>query len=171
MLAVGWRLLVTDHTAPWGVRFPQGSYAYQTHSTQYADFPHDAACSFPVHPTQLYSVAGLLLLFGILLLLRKKWNPFEGFVMPAYAVLYGVLRFIIEFYRGDGNPTGLSVRVQRFIIGLFQGDGDSSVSSVGVLSNQQVFCLGMIAGGIALFWYLRRQALKNPPATPASPSA
>jgi prolipoprotein diacylglyceryltransferase len=69
-----------------------------------------------------------LVLFAIMLLLRKKWNPFAGFTMPAYFVLYGVLRFIVEMYRGDHNPV-----------------------RIGGLTDQQVFALAAAGLGVILF--------------------
>lgn len=122
---------------PWAVRFPEGSPVYHAH------FPipsiSSPAWSHPVHPTQVYSIIGLLSICLILVILRKKWYPFLGFVMPLYFLLYGVLRFIIEFYRADGNPTSLGF---------------------GYLSDQQMFCLFMIVAGIALHVFLWRRGEK-----------
>lgn len=124
-----------DHL-PWAVRFPAGSPAYDAHAHRYSEFSvRTEHWSYLVHPTQIYSVLGLLAICGLLILLRSKWKPFTGFVMPLYFIFYGVFRFIIEFYRDDGNPTKLGL---------------------GYLSDQQVFCLIMIVTGVALFIGLRR---------------
>lgn len=62
-----------------------------------------------LHPTQLYeSGATLLILFFLLWLHRRK--RFSGQVFLSYAMLYSVVRFIIEFYRDDprGDIAGLT---------------------------------------------------------------
>ena len=53
-----------------------------------------------VIPTQLISVVFLLLIFCILLFLKKR-KKFNGQILLSYTFLYGIFRFIIEFYRGD----------------------------------------------------------------------
>lgn len=57
--------------------------------------------ALPVHPTQLYEAAGLLVLFLVLhaLYRRVKWPA--GMLFLLYAVGYAVLRFCVEFFRGD----------------------------------------------------------------------
>jgi phosphatidylglycerol:prolipoprotein diacylglycerol transferase len=50
------------------------------------------------HPTQLYSMAGSLVLFGILWKLRNH-KRFPGFLFVLYIILYSVLRFIVEYFR------------------------------------------------------------------------
>jgi phosphatidylglycerol:prolipoprotein diacylglycerol transferase len=55
----------------------------------------------PLHPTQLYEAgAELVILFG-LLLLERRGRSFPGRTFFSYLVVYGVSRFVIEFYRGD----------------------------------------------------------------------
>ncbi|NQU11876.1 prolipoprotein diacylglyceryl transferase [bacterium] len=69
---------------PWAVRFPA----------------HHPAHSYPVHPTQLYEAAGNLLLFaGLTLWYRQK--RFDGQIAWLYVLGYGVIRFVVEFFRGD----------------------------------------------------------------------
>lgn len=62
-----------------------------------------------LHPTQLYETAATLVIFMALLWLSRR-RRFEGQVMLAYAALYAVARFIIEFWRDDprGSLLGLS---------------------------------------------------------------
>lgn len=54
-----------------------------------------------LHPTQLYEAAAGLVLWGAMLLLEKRKGHFAGRTFWSFALLYSVLRFIIEFYRGD----------------------------------------------------------------------
>lgn len=88
---------------PWGIRFPEGSPAFNAHFPAGSDVEH---WSHLIHPTQIYSAIDLIAICVILLLLRRKWRPFDGFTLPVYLFLYGIHRFIVEMFRGDGNPSG-----------------------------------------------------------------
>jgi phosphatidylglycerol:prolipoprotein diacylglycerol transferase len=57
----------------------------------------------PLHPTQLYDAGAELLILGVLLFTERKGKPFAGRTFWMYLLLYGISRFIIEFYRGDPN--------------------------------------------------------------------
>jgi len=71
-------------TLPWAVTFPP---------------PHVMA-GIPVHPTELYEVAGNLAIFaGLSVFFRHRQH--DGQVWWLYVLSYGVLRFIVEFFRGD----------------------------------------------------------------------
>jgi phosphatidylglycerol:prolipoprotein diacylglycerol transferase len=54
----------------------------------------------PVHPVQLYSSVALLGLTAVLLRVRSR-SVFTGQVIAVYGILYGILRFNMEFFRGD----------------------------------------------------------------------
>ena len=62
-----------------------------------------------LHPTQLYESITMLLVFGILVLIHRK-KRFDGQVLIAYGIIYGIVRFTIEFFRDDprGNLFGLT---------------------------------------------------------------
>ncbi|MBA2737705.1 MAG: prolipoprotein diacylglyceryl transferase, partial [Pyrinomonadaceae bacterium] len=62
-----------------------------------------------LHPTQLYESITMLLVFGILVLIHRK-KRFDGQVLIAYGIIYGIVRFTIEFFRDDprGNLLGLT---------------------------------------------------------------
>jgi phosphatidylglycerol:prolipoprotein diacylglycerol transferase len=59
-----------------------------------------AVLDTPLHPTQLYSVAGALFTFIIIYSLRKR-KSFDGQLAMTWVFMYSGLRSIIEFYRGD----------------------------------------------------------------------
>ena len=67
---------------PWGVAFPRGLP------------PTDV----PVHPTQLYEAIALTLLAVLLFRWRRARRP-DAFVLGAYLILAGSIRFAIEFVR------------------------------------------------------------------------
>jgi phosphatidylglycerol:prolipoprotein diacylglycerol transferase len=74
-----------------------------------------------LHPTQLYEAGAALLILAVLLLIHRR-RRFEGQVILAYAMLYSVARFIIEYWRDDprGDLFGLSTS-QFIAIILFVG--------------------------------------------------
>lgn len=77
------------------------------------------ACSFqdpfhphvhtpPSHPTQIYASFSNLLIFTLLARMQKPPHP-EGKVFWAYLALYGVYRFIVEFWRIGATSTVLAL--------------------------------------------------------------
>jgi phosphatidylglycerol---prolipoprotein diacylglyceryl transferase len=85
-------------TLPWGVKFTQLGH-------EITGVPIDAH----LHPTQLYESFAMLGVFLFLLWLHKR-RAFTGQVILAYALLYSVIRFAIEFVRNDprGDILGLT---------------------------------------------------------------
>lgn len=74
----------------WAVRFP---VSHETHNAG-------------VHPTQLYEATLNLALF-IWLSHYFKQNKFNGSVFACYLISYSLIRFIVEFFRGDYLPEQL----------------------------------------------------------------
>lgn len=83
----------TPTDLPWGVTF--------THPRTLA--PQ----GIPLHPTQLYSAFALLMLFVLLVWLRKR-KAFHGELFWTYSLCFAVGRFFVEFLRGDDRGTILS---------------------------------------------------------------
>jgi phosphatidylglycerol:prolipoprotein diacylglycerol transferase len=85
-------------TLPWGVKFTEKGH-------EITGVPIDAY----LHPTQLYESFAMLLVFFFLLWLHKR-KRFDGQVILAYALLYSIIRFAIEFVRDDprGDVFGLT---------------------------------------------------------------
>jgi phosphatidylglycerol:prolipoprotein diacylglycerol transferase len=103
----------------WAVTFPAGhSYA-----------------GIPIHPTQLYEAFGMLAILALLLGLRKV-PAFEGALIWVFLATYGLLRFVIEFYRGDLRPmVGLLSLNQAVCLLFFALGGAMTVAQV--LSNHR----------------------------------
>lgn len=57
----------------------------------------------PLHPTQLYEAGAEALILVFLLAFERRGRPFPGRTFWSYLLLYGVSRFVIEFYRGDSR--------------------------------------------------------------------
>lgn len=140
---------------PWALRFPSSSVAYGV-----GEVPHEGDHTVPLHPTQLYEALGLLLLFAVLLWLRRR----RGIEAPwrqvaRYAIGYGLLRFVVEMFRGDPSR-GL----------LFEGRVPWLADCLGLpaeqpllLSVSQAIALAMIAAGL---WALRREPPSPLPSDP-----
>ena len=105
---------------PWGVTF--------THPQALVP---PSLLGVPLHPTQLYECVGNLLLFTLLHFYYQRPHK-EGSVLVAYIFGYSLMRFIIEFFRGD-----------------FRGD-----FFLGLSPSQ---CISLIAAGVALtLWFKLR---------------
>lgn len=106
-------------TMPWGMYFPM-----------------DASQSLR-HPSQLYeALLEGLFLFVILWGIRKR-NPFDGFMIGLYIFGYGLVRFIIEFFREPDAHLG-------FVFGF---------NTMG-----QVLCIIMMLTGIAIILWRKQVA-------------
>jgi phosphatidylglycerol:prolipoprotein diacylglycerol transferase len=82
---------------PWSVVYPPGTEAYADHLVR-GWIAGGAAWSLPIHPVQLYaSLQGLC--FFVLL---ANWHPKRpGMRLCTYILGYGVVRFFMEWVRGD----------------------------------------------------------------------
>jgi len=85
-------------TLPWGVKFTELGHEITGVPT-----------NVYLHPTQLYESFSMALVFLFLLWLHKR-KRFDGEVILAYALLYSIIRFSIEFVRDDprGDILGLT---------------------------------------------------------------
>lgn len=92
-------------TVPWAITF-HNEYAAQNVGTP---------LNVPLHPTQLYEAGAELLILGLLLATERKGRPFPGRTFWGYMLLYGISRFIIEFYRGDSRGTVLMFSTSQFV--------------------------------------------------------
>lgn len=92
---------------PWGVTF----------TSDYANETVGVPLNVPIHPTQLYESGAEALILVILLV----WYPrkkFDGQIVCLYLLLYGCVRFFIEFLRGDserGFVFGSSLSTSQFV--------------------------------------------------------
>lgn len=56
----------------------------------------------PLHPTQLYEAAANLMIFAVLFTLYRR-AKFSGQLFLVYMAIYGIVRSIIEIFRGDAR--------------------------------------------------------------------
>ncbi len=150
--------------APWGMVFPNGeplpvSEPWVKQAADATGVPViGGMANLPRHPSQLYEAFGEgILLWLIFWFLLKDRVPFRGFLIGAYLIGYGVVRFVIEYFR---NPD----KGMDFII-AFQPGASTSQLDVPLLdfSMGQILCFLMIIAGILSWWliakYHQRQGL------------
>jgi phosphatidylglycerol:prolipoprotein diacylglycerol transferase len=70
----------------------------------------------PLHPTQLYEAFSEFVIFALLYRLIQRRHA-EGTILAAYLVLYGTVRFVVEFYRvhEQGNLWGGPLDTSQWI--------------------------------------------------------
>ena len=103
----------TPTRLPWGIHFPRYSFPWHQHVNEGRIWA-DASHSLPVHSTQLYMTLGLLVLFSVLLFLLRQ-NAKRGYAFCGYLIGYGVLRGVIETFRGDSAHDLLGMTVSQVI--------------------------------------------------------
>jgi phosphatidylglycerol:prolipoprotein diacylglycerol transferase len=105
---------ITD--VPWAMIFPDGG-------------------PLPRHPSQLYEafLEGFVL-FIALWFLKDKFSK-SGILSSIFLILYGIFRFVVEFFREPDPQIG-------YILGLF--------------TMGQILCSIMILSGLGLFFYRRK---------------
>ncbi len=84
----------------WGIEANPGFPFAITFTNPLAAEQVGTPLNIPLHPTQLYEAGGLLLIFFILAFLYPK-RRFAGQQFFLYMLLYSILRFNVEFFRGD----------------------------------------------------------------------
>jgi phosphatidylglycerol:prolipoprotein diacylglycerol transferase len=120
----------------WGIKFPPRSFAsYEQFSQGLIKSVNEYSLS--IHPTQLYSSLNALIIFLILILVRRK-KKFNGELFWLYLLLYTVTRFGIEFLRGD----------------------DRGPIFFNLFSISQLISVGIFILALLIFFILRRKEVK-----------
>lgn len=132
---------------PWGIAFPNGAPPSTAGNLRAfgvrvpADVPDGTVMA--VHPTQLYEVAMMLVIFAIVWRLRKRFTV-PGTLWFVWLALAGVERFIVEIFRAKDDR----------LLGVF---------SVAQLISVLIFLVG-----VAGYWVLTRRAARHPAAATAA---
>lgn len=116
---------------PWGVTF-QSEYAHNLTGIPLKTL---------LHPTQLYEAALNFLNFFVLFFILKR-KKFDGQVFSFYIINYSIIRYFVEFYRGD-HPS------KAFLI--------KNASPYLSLSFPQFFCILGVIAGIILYLILKKR--------------
>lgn len=123
----------TPTALPWGVTFTNPLAAENV----------GTPLGVALHPTQLYEAGAELIILVLLLATERSGRQFPGRTFWLYMLMYGVTRFIIEFYRGD--PRG----------------------AVGVLSTSQLISVILVPLSIFMLVRLARRGKVPGPAVSA----
>lgn len=115
---------------PWAIHYP---LAHETHGVG-------------VHPAPIYETLLMLLVTGILLKIDRK-KPFEGFTTWWFFILGGLVRFVLEYYRGD-----------RLVW----------IESLNLSASQVVSLVGMAVGAGLLIWLGQKADRIKQEATPSA---
>ena len=113
--------------------------------------------NLPRWPSQLFEaffegiVLGIIIWF-VVRKIKKKRNMADGTILASYLMGYGLIRFILEYFRQPDSDIGYVIGHSSNIY-LFE--------SVLNISKGQVFCLLMIIGGLALLLCVNLVAKRN----------
>lgn len=99
----------TPSNLPWAIPFPKGL----------------PPTNVPVHPTQLYEIITMLIVFVFIWKIRKKEKP-AGWLFSIYLILAGLERFLVEFIRNT-TPSPIPdlslaqlMAIPIIVIGIFK---------------------------------------------------
>lgn len=122
-----------------GVHFTEQAHEF-TGVPIYGD---DGITPLHLHPTQLYESLAMIVVFFILLYLHKK-KRFDGQVLIAYGIIYGIVRFTIEFFRDDPR-----------------GDLFGLTSLTGLSTSQMISLLVAFGSVVFMIWRLNKKETAN----------
>jgi len=100
----------TETSLPWGVIYPSSIYI-----DGWSYYIDPKFIGVPLHPTQIYEIIYLLIIFGVILKLRGRFKP-DGSLFLIYLSLYSLWRVGIDFLR-EGTPLIFGLH-QAQIIGI-----------------------------------------------------
>lgn len=113
--------------------------------------------NLPRWPSQLFEaffegiVLGIVIWF-VVRKIKKKRNMADGTILASYLMGYGLIRFVLEYFRQPDSDIGYVIGHSSNIY-LFE--------SVLNISKGQVFCLLMVIGGLALLLCVNLIAKRN----------
>jgi len=106
--------------------------------------------NLPRHPTQLYeAILEGVVLWLILWFIVRKRKPYDGFIVGLYIVLYGAIRFFVDYFRMPISANDFALRLV----------GDTPVHFVQSPLNlipSQFYSFAMIVGG-AIFLVIAKR--------------
>ena len=142
----------------WGIIFPHAErlstrLAWVREAAETAGIPIPAQggmVNLPRHPSQLYEAffEGVFLWLVLWFIFRKK-ERFKGFMICAYIIGYGFVRFFIEYFREPDKNIGFPLQFSS---------ADNPIQLLVTpwnFTTGQIFCFLMMAAGVALLFIFR----------------
>jgi phosphatidylglycerol:prolipoprotein diacylglycerol transferase len=149
-------------TVPWGMVFPTAKKfpAAQAWVQDIAGrvgmaINGNAWVNLPRHPSQLYEAffEGIFL-WAVLWFVFRKRRLFKGFLLSVYLMGYGLIRFIIEYFREPDIEIGYPIQLVKI-------DNPNYQISPFNFTIGQILCFLMIACGITAIFLFRKAAQKE----------
>jgi len=148
-------------SSPFGMIFPGAerfsiNYEWVRQLAERLAIPYSTGTlvNLPRHPSQLYEALfeGVLLFLFLWFVIKPRIaKHFAGFGLSWYIIGYGVVRFVIEYFREPDENLG-------FILKFGSNDANPALEHPLLnLSLGQIFCLAMIIAGILLYVILHHK--------------
>jgi phosphatidylglycerol:prolipoprotein diacylglycerol transferase len=107
-----------------------------------SEYAQSTGYTLPLYPAQLMESLGELAIFFLLIWIRRH-KRFNGQLLAMWLLCYSILRFTIEFFRGDD--------IREFLFKY-----PNAIDPV-ILSTSQTISLGILATGIAVWSIFERK--------------
>ncbi len=156
-------------TLPWGMIFPQAE-PFPAREGWVQEVARRAGLStagqewinLPRHPSQLYeALFEGLVLWAVLWFGLRRRKPFRGLLLAAYLIGYGLIRFVIEYFRQPDAEIG-------FVLRLSPAEPSPWRINFLQFTTGQILCALMIAAGILLLFVFRSRAATAPASEPGA---
>lgn len=149
-------------TMPWGMIFPGAetfsssqSWVQEIAAKIGMDISRGGLVNLPRHPSQLYEAFFEGIVLWCIIWNLRKHKKFDGMLACIYAGGYGIVRFIIEYFREPDIDLGFRL-----------GDKTANVyerTSLLNISTGQILCSLMIIGAIIFTIILYKKSKKTDP--------
>ncbi len=147
---------------PWGMVFPNAP-KFPTSKEWVREFATSIGMkieglkyvNLPRHPSQLYEAffEGIVLWLVMWFVLRKR-RPFRGFLISAYVIGYGIVRFFIEYVREPDIGIGYPIKFVHGINPVYQFTPWNFTTG-------QILNFLMIVGGVIAMLVFKARAEKR----------
>jgi len=160
-------------TAPWGVLFPNAAKlpvreAWVRDVMNQVGISNDSVVNgfvnLPRHPSQLYEAFSEgILIFLIFWIISMRCQCFKGFYLSMYIILYGLARFIVEYFRTPDKGMDFPIMLDQGAIIDVSGNIITShlIVSPWNFTTGQIYSFLMIVGGLIAFFFFKNKAQTN----------
>jgi len=112
--------------------------------------------NFPRHPSQLYQmIFEGIFLWAVIWFFRNR-KPFKGFLVAMYLTGYGLIRFVIEYFRQPDAAIGYRIQFVEPVL------PSAIAHPLLAFSTGQVLCFIMIVAGLVWAFFASRMNDRDP---------